>query len=102
MNYVFSSYVNVLKNSFNFDGKSDKYEYLHFMLLHIVTSILIYIPCLMLDNFIVFAIYLILFTLPICTLHIRRLNDLDKPCELLFTYLIPIVGPIWLLKILIE
>jgi len=102
-------YLKVLKNYAVFSGRASRKEYWMFVLFNIIFLIVAVI----LDNVfgtaiegIGYGLFYILYSLailvPALAVMVRRLHDIGKSGWFVFISLIPIIGPFWLLILLVT
>ena len=97
-------YLKVLRQYADFDGRARRKEYWMFLLFNIVFATLLSllagfgIPMM----FLILIIYAIAILVPGLAVTIRRLHDIGKSGWMFFIHFIPIIGPIWLLVLLVK
>ena len=102
-------YFKVLKQCTDFSGRARRKEYWMFALFNIILSIVAGVLDILLgtaiDLFgfgILCFLYSISMTLPSLALSVRRLHDIDKSGWMYLIVLIPLIGPIWLLVLMLK
>ncbi|AUC81392.1 DUF805 domain-containing protein [Lacinutrix sp. Bg11-31] len=102
-------YLHCIKNYTNFSGRARRSEYWMFLLFNILIVIaLSYLSSIInevldSDNFIFIPfVYILLIIVPHFAVVVRRLHDINKSGTYWFVRFIPLVGPIWLLVLLVE
>mgnify|MGYP003683205091 CR=1 FL=1 len=110
-------YLLAFKNYANFSGRARRKEYWMFILFHYLIILLLYILIItfsinlgdtseMAIPEIILSILLLLYFLatiiPYLAITVRRLHDINKSGGYWFVRFIPLVGPIWLLILLVE
>lgn len=105
-------YLKVWRNYANFQGRARRKEYWMFVLIHMIVLIILYsilFKTLETDTSIVpvsivgsglLIVYSLAAFIPTLAVAVRRLHDVGKSGWMLFIYLLPFVGPIWLLVLL--
>ena len=102
-------YLHCIKNYTNFSGRARRKEYWMFVLF----NILIVITLAFLSDFInelthsessylIVGIYMLFIIIPYLAVAVRRLHDINKSGFYWFVRVIPLIGPIWLLVLLVE
>ena len=106
-------YLKVVRDNYaNFNGRASRQEYWMFILFNIVFGIV----CMVADNILgtvftigegayamsmgygwIYIIYTLAIIIPSIAVGIRRLHDVGKSGWLLLLFLIPIIGPIYML-----
>lgn len=91
------NFISVLKKFSDFNSKASRQEYWMFVLFNIVFSSIASIiqPQLSL-------LYSLVVFIPALAVTIRRLNDVGKSGWMLLILFIPLIGPIWLLILLLQ
>ncbi|MBD0824274.1 DUF805 domain-containing protein [Aestuariibaculum marinum] len=103
-------YLKVVKDNYaNFDGRARRKEYWMFNLIHmlilfglIAISLAISISSDAPGFLSLYIIYALATFIPGLAVTVRRLHDLGKSGSYFFIYFIPLVGPFWLLFLLIT
>lgn len=100
MNY----YLSVLKKYAVFSGRSRRAEYWYFTLFNIIIVIILtIISAVVGDNYNILGIlYGLAVLIPGIAVSVRRLHDVGKSGWMLLIALIPLVGPIWLLILMLS
>ena len=100
-------YLKVLKQYADFKGRARRTEYWVFMLFNIIFSGIAF----SLDNALglaqmgvgpIYGLYALAMLIPELAVTVRRLHDVGKKWTMLLVVLIPIIGPIWLLILLVK
>tara|TARA_Y100001933_G_C18818769_1_gene488283 strand:- start:160 stop:732 length:573 start_codon:yes stop_codon:yes gene_type:complete len=91
------NFISVLKKFSDFHSKASRQEYWMFVLFNIVFSSIASIinPQLSL-------LYSLVVFIPALAVTVRRLNDIGKSGWMLLILFIPLIGPIWLLILLLQ
>lgn len=102
-------YIHCIKNYVNFSGRARRKEYWMFLLFNIlIVFALTLISEIVSEMFgsdtsrSIIGIYILFIIIPHLAVVVRRLHDINKSGFYWFVRLIPIVGPIWLLILLVE
>jgi len=94
-------YLLVWRRSFDFSGRSSKHEFWWFFLVHLIVTLLCIwgdiVMGLWLDT-----IYSVTSIIPMLSAIARRLHDSGKSGYWGFVFLVPIVGPFWLVYLLVQ
>ena len=91
------NYISVLRRYSDFDSTSSRKEYWMFVLFNMVFSwLLAFIS----PN--ASALYSILIFIPALAVTVRRLHDVGKSGWMILIIFIPLIGPIWLLVLLLQ
>ena len=93
MKEIFDSYLSVLKNYANFNGRADRPTFWYFVLVNL--SISIALSILHLNG--ASMLYSLVMLIPGLAVGARRLHDIGKSGWMQLVSLIPIVGIIWLI-----
>ena len=101
-------YIQFYKRAFDFSGRSSRKDFWVAFLIPILIATILSV----FDNAYGFtegdrlgpleAVYLLISFIPIISLAVRRLHDMNKRAGLLFVTIIPVLGPILLLMILAK
>lgn len=94
-------YLIAWKRGFDFSGRSSREAFWMFMLVHFLVTF----ACIAFD--IAFdtwfdAIYSIISFIPMIAAMVRRLHDTDRSGGWVWIFLVPVVGPFWLVYLLIQ
>ncbi|PWG04414.1 DUF805 domain-containing protein [Polaribacter aquimarinus] len=102
-------YIHCIKNYANFSGRARRKEYWMFFLFNLfVFFILGIISNLISDifgteeSFLLIGAYGLFIIIPHIACAVRRLHDINKSGVYWFVRFIPLIGPIWLLILLVE
>lgn len=99
-------FINVLKKYAQFTGRSSRAEYWFFVLGSTILSTLLSFFDSILYKYLGFAVlgslYFLAIIVPSIAVGVRRLHDVGKSGKMVLVSLIPIVGPIWLLILMIQ
>ena len=102
-------YIHCIKNYFNFSGRARRSEYWVFLLFNVLIIIALFILSGLIrdatgsdDYFAIVMVYMLFIIIPHLAVVVRRLHDINKSGLFWFVRIIPIVGPIWLLVLLVE
>jgi len=102
-------YLAVLKNYAGFSGRARRKEYWMFVLFNIIFTLI----AMGLDNIlgttagmlpygVFYFIYMLAVFIPGLAVGVRRLHDVGKSGWMLLIAIIPIIGPIWLLVLMVS
>ena len=91
------NYIAVLKKYSDFESTSSRKEYWMFVLFNIIFSSIT-----VLINPNLSALYSLLIFIPALAVTVRRLHDLGKSGWMMLIIFIPLIGPIWLLVLLLQ
>ena len=102
-------YLAVLKNYAGFSGRARRKEYWMFVLFNIIFTLI----AMALDNIlgttagmlpygVFYFIYMLAVFIPGLAVGVRRLHDVGKSGWMLLIAIIPIIGPIWLLVLMVS
>jgi len=102
-------YLAVLKNYAGFSGRARRKEYWMFALFNIIFTLI----AMGLDNIlgttagmlpygVFYFIYMLAVFIPGLAVGVRRLHDVGKSGWMLLIAIIPIIGPIWLLVLMVS
>ena len=100
MNY----FLNALKKYAVFSGRAQRAEYWYFVLFSVIIQIVINILGIVVGSNIAMtlvAIFCLAIIVPSLAVIVRRLHDINKSGWWIFISLIPLVGPIWLLVLMV-
>ena len=102
-------YIHCIKNYANFSGGARRSEYWMFLLFNILIviglSFLSGFISEMTDSeesFLIVGLYILFIIIPHFAVVVRRLHDINKSGAYWFVRFIPLIGPIWLLVLLVE
>jgi len=99
MNYYFLAW----KRSLDFSGCSSRKECWMFLLIHTLVSIGCIAADIALNMTTWFdTIYSVISFIPMLSVIIRRLHDINKPGYWVLVFFIPIIGPFWLIYLLTQ
>jgi uncharacterized membrane protein YhaH (DUF805 family) len=91
------NFINVLRKYSDFESFSSRKEYWMFVLFNIVFSSLASIISPKIS-----MLYSLFIFIPALAVTVRRLHDVGKSGWMLLIIFIPIIGPIWLLILLLQ
>ncbi len=101
-------YVKALKQFADFKGRARRKEYWMFVLFNFLFAIV----AMMIDNVLgtkgeqgyglVYGLYSLAMFIPGLAVSVRRLHDVGKSGWMLLAALIPVIGPLWLLYLMIT
>jgi len=99
MNY----YLAVLKKYAVFNGRAQRAEYWYYVLFNLIISVVLgIISAVIEDNFgILGLLYYLAVLIPGLAVSVRRLHDIGKNGWTLLLSLIPLIGPIWIIVLMI-
>ena len=96
-------YLKVLEEYVNFNGRARRKEYWMFSLFNLIFALLSLIIGYMGGiGEILYSIYLLGTSLPSWAVTVRRLHDVGKSGWMVLISLIPVIGPIWLIVLLVS
>jgi|SRR5690554_1117158 len=102
-------YIHCIKNYTNFSGRARRSEYWMFLLFNILIVITLFVMAEFINeitgsesSFIFVGIYMLFVIIPHLAVVVRRLHDINKSGLYWFVRIIPLIGPIWLLVLLVE
>ncbi|MCL4117891.1 UNVERIFIED_CONTAM: hypothetical protein GTU68_045001 [Idotea baltica] len=102
-------YIRCIKNYANFSGRARRREYWMFLLFNfLIIFVLSFISGFVEDLFgtddfyIIVGLYILFIIIPHLAVVVRRLHDINKSGAYWFIRFLPIIGPIWLLILLVE
>ena len=102
-------YIHCIKNYTNFSGRARRKEYWMFLLFNILIIIsLSFISGIISEisgnetSLVIVGIYILFIIVPHLAVVVRRLHDINKSGGYWFVRFIPLIGPIWLLILLVE
>lgn len=101
MNY----YLLVLKKYADFSGRSQRAELWYFFLFNLIVSLAIGLLSFIIGDRIsgvLRALYSLAVFVPGLAVNFRRLHDIGKSGWWLMLFFIPLVGPIWLLVLMVQ
>lgn len=104
MEYPLKYYFDVLNKYAVFDGRARRAEYWYFVLFNLIVSIaLMAIGAVIGDFFgIISLLYSLAVLIPGLAVAVRRLHDTGKSGWMILAGFIPLIGPIWLLILMIT
>ena len=101
-------YLKVINSYFDFNGRSRRMEYWMFVLINSIISVF----CILLDSMLgtvwsigygpIYIGYGLAVFVPGLAVAIRRLHDIGKSGWYYLLFIIPIIGPIWLIIIFVT
>ena len=101
-------YLKVINSYFDFNGRSRRMEYWMFVLINSIISVF----CILLDSMLgtvwsigygpIFIGYGLAVFVPGLAVAIRRLHDIGKSGWYYLLFIIPIIGPIWLIILFVT
>ena len=91
------NFISVLKKYSDFESKSSRKEYWMFVLFNIIFSS---VATLVSPKF--SMLYSLLIFIPALAVTVRRLHDVGKSGWMILIVFIPLIGPIWLLVLLLR
>lgn len=102
-------YIHCIKNYANFSGRARRKEYWIFFLCNIIIFFILSLIAELIneytatnEGFLLVGIYGLFIIIPHLACAVRRLHDINKSGSYWFVRFIPLVGPIWLLILLVE
>jgi len=97
-------YLKVLEQYADFSGRARRKEFWMFVLFNIIMFIIVGFVSFFIGGQmpILIFIYAIFIVIPSIAVTVRRLHDIGQSGWMYFIRLIPIVGPIWLLVLLVQ
>lgn len=102
-------YIHCIKNYANFSGRARRREYWIFLLCNIIIFFILgYVSSLINEftetneGFLLLGAYALFIMIPHIACAVRRLHDINKSGGYWFVRFIPMIGPIWLLILLVE
>ena len=102
-------YLHCIKNYANFSGRARRKEYWMFLLFNIIIMFALAMLSGFISNifdsemsFLLLGLYGLFIIIPHLACVVRRLHDINKSGAYWFVRFIPIIGPIWLLILLVE
>ncbi len=102
-------YIHCIKNYANFSGRARRKEYWIFFLCNIIIITILSFTAELIneytttnEGFLLVGIYGLFIIIPHLACAVRRLHDINKSGGYWFVRFIPLVGPIWLLILLVE
>lgn len=90
-------YLGAFKKYADFSGRARRKEFWMFVLFNSIAVIILGIIDYAIEMDILTTIYFLAVIVPALAIQVRRLHDIGKSGAWWFIYLIPIVGPIWML-----
>lgn len=99
---MLDAYISGWKRSFDYEGRSNRGDYWWFFLANLIIAIVLALLVKAVSQLSALqSIYTIAAIVPGLPLCIRRLRDAGKAWPWIFIGLIPIIGPIWLIVLLV-
>lgn len=100
---MFSDYEVFWKNCFDFYGRTSRRSYLTVLLINFLIGWFLNILARSIGVFSVVAVvYSIVAFIPNLSIAVRRLHDVGKKGIWLFIAFVPVIGPIWLMILLLT
>ncbi|WP_290702019.1 DUF805 domain-containing protein [Lacinutrix sp.] len=104
-------YIKCIKNYANFSGRARRTEYWMFVLFNFIILFTLFVTAGLISDafgsktefmFFLPLIYFLFIIVPHFAVLVRRLHDINKSGTYWFVRFIPLIGPIWLLVLLVE
>ena len=105
-------YVKCIKNYFNFSGRARRKEYWMFTLFNVLIILALFLLSAYFEEYFsndisegilaVTGLYVLFIIIPHLAVACRRLHDTNRSGTYWLVRFIPIIGPIWLLVLLVE
>lgn len=96
-------YFQAWRRSLDFSGRSSREEFWMFIWVHTLVTI----GCIAIDIVMGMAtwfdaVYGLLSLIPMLSVIVRRLHDINKSGYWTFVFFIPVIGPFWLIYLLVQ
>ena len=98
------NYLNVLREYSNFSTRADRREYWMFVLVNMIVSIILAILDQIINpgGSILSVTYTLIILVPALAVTVRRLHDIGKSGWMQLVSIVPLIGPLWLVILLIK
>ena len=93
-------YLTVVRDNYaNFEGRARRSEFWYFVLINALISLVLYGLMFAFGFFglLLYCLYTLAVLIPNLAVSVRRLHDIGKSGWFYLIFLIPLIGPIWLL-----
>jgi len=102
MQNLLQSYTKAFENYFNFSGKTSRRDFWQFFLIHFIVYLVLIIAENIIQTTVLTLMYQLATFIPLLSITVRRMHDIDRTGAWVLISFIPIIGQIVILCFAVQ